>query len=927
METTLNTGPGAGSPNLNTNANLAHLGGTKDAQAAQKGATPAIVENREKSSIEPSANLPPSNAKGYPQKAAQPALLEPLPVPAGIAQSGMKLATNMPLLLQFLQTMSLQAQSFSLGTNIDNLIEQLFVQLQAGLLPADAPSVKILGKVAGETPALTAKVLQGAIIKTTLSQYPTLAPLVQKALDQYQKTGKLDPATSAQLTQNLEKLMGKMKASFPENKLSEELLKTYIDEPNNPSIDENLRAILKNLPIAANSGILKPTSKLFMPTGIPLEGGVTNEAAQSGKTASLAAKTPQLGSPLPAGIVVQGVLGPVVNIHDIPQLMQQLQTLMVQANAPQQGSPLDAQLNKLVKLLNEETAALPSSDDASIIAFANATGLSPQQAAKIIQSAVISNTSVLDASFATILQQAIAQYLSNGTLDPDLQNVLSKSINNVTAKINTPISADKMKEHVIAFLKNPNDPSIPPNIKAILQKISPAVITTLKARADSVATATHAQAVTATAQAATATPKAVVASQTIDMTKLDPTIKNNALAAINTAKDLSGIIQKEVTKLPEGPEKLSCQTYLATISAAIDKLMKMINQTQADRATIAKTLNSLTSALQQSNLDLQNAAAQESREARDSSKNINLGPLTEIFPVLQKIMVYVVVVIFTAVAFCAGGPPLAAVVFMCACSMAILMDAKPEVFNTMNAKINEFMHQLASAIGGPKWMQDTLSGIGSITTTGVLDIMISCGNPLLFLELYLQMPNSSDDPNDPKSLGGPVYNMFKQAGVDQKGIGIAMAVLNGVGQIAVAVCAAILTGGASVAAVGGEVSAAITATLVQVTGMAIDAAQKAVRLAALIISAVATAFLLSLQITENVAKIDKAKLEINLSRIKSQAESAGELTTELIEIMKKAVHALMDALSGDPDFLLVLGKFQQSKYDDLSAITTQALQG
>lgn len=674
--------------------------------------------------------------------------------------------------------------------------------------------------------------------------------------------------------------------------------------PNDPSLQYNVGTNATDQTQAAAQAA--PAGQVQDPNKSTLEKSqiVLGETA---KGYAQVAKQPGLVPPgaVPAGAAQAG-LNKIVG--DMPEIVHHLIGQMMQANPPH-GLTAEELLEELI----EEEEQLPPSDDPDVQKFAQTAGIEPEKAMHQVFESANRSTLFLMPDAAQKVLKAIENFHKDGTMNPALKELVLVTFADLLTNPKTK-GLNDVAQFVAAFLENPDDPNIPDDIKAKLVAVVGSIVSTVKAKS--------------TTLAAQVTPP--------NTPIINPRDNQMGLDGLSTAKEANDRAQALIATLPQTPDTMNYMNFLQVVGAQIAKLQECIYSTEASQGQISDKINKGRMEAQLDSLHQQQAAADAADKQQSHEKH---GPgkiFSEIGDWIQKITLYV------AGAVTADGYGIYAV---------YKFESDPKGAAAINNAITSFCQKVGDFVAktvlanmlqeltkfpgldkipgmkkAAEQMAKTVTEIVDDAVTVVVAVaaetMVSGGNPLLAIDLMTQGP----DPNDPNSRGGAIANLTKACGGSPEQIAIVDAVVNGVAQIVLAIALAVVTGGASATASAAE----ITTSLTEAAAEALEVTAQTIQKATTIVKALMTAFSLTLTAMntwQGVVTYNNDLIMLAITKIKSQSQAMAELISGFVELIKKIVEDLLSIMSTNSDFLQILGNFQQSKYADASATTSQALQG
>lgn len=362
--------------------------------------------------------------------------------------------------------------------------------------------------------------------------------------------------------------------------------------------------------------------------------------------------------------------------------------------------------------------------------------------------------------------------------------------------------------------------------------------------------------------------------------------------AFTTANGIYLKFSSMVNNLADGPIKAAYLDYLKVIGEALNKLQEFL---YALSSTDAATSKKLSKANMDTTLaDIQRAQKQvdEAKAKEADTKKLDLGPLGDINNWVGQL-------ISLAVSICiavAAGIILSPAVGILIAAMAIAYfvekanaaaTGKTSLFDQMFSEINK-----------------TLDPGGAGAVTGLLSLVMSGGNPFLFLSMT----------SDAKTI----QNVIKACGGDLMAQELGAAIFNGLAQVIIMAVLMFATGGAAAPAV----IAQITATIAKVLHTSV----KTINTALYLTSLAFTLAMGALQATQQGLQCQWELVQAEIGEILSKSEAASEEVKTLIRALRKLIDKMLEAMQGISEDIVLISKTQSKKYTDASAITTD-LQG
>lgn len=340
-----------------------------------------------------------------------------------------------------------------------------------------------------------------------------------------------------------------------------------------------------------------------------------------------------------------------------------------------------------------------------------------------------------------------------------LNGAFIKSFTDTLNHKDSPLTAEQKAEvlnYSNVYFTNPNDPSIPKEIKTLLDNLAK-IATDMVIR-------NYALPPTWSADIITLSPAGI-----------DPKAMNLALGGIATARELLRLARERVEAMPDSPEKGTYFNYLKTLSDALVKLEESIYAVQASQTDSSKKLNQLRLTEVIANSALQSEKSRQIDVHQDKMSSLDLGPLNDIMDIATK----VAIVGFSALL----GPV--------ALAIAIMYVSKPK--ETVDKVFEAVTDACVQAMGEKAGR--AIAGVSNI----FISYILASGNPILFINFMSQNSKAIND-------------ITKASGGDDSDAMIASAVVQATAQVVMAIGMTILTAGAG--------SGVTMTTILQSTGMA-----------------------------------------------------------------------------------------------------------
>lgn len=306
-----------------------------------------------------------------------------------------------------------------------------------------------------------------------------------------------------------------------------------------------------------------------------------------------------------------------------------------------------------------------------------------------------------------------------GAFQAALRECLSEYLDTIKPPMNK-----KDKELLERALENPDDPTIPPEIRALAAKIQGKAITAVREKYQ------------------------LPDVWAPDMVAMKSLPKNQAVTmaenGINYLNDFVKSSYSVLLDLPQGPEKNSLMDFLKIINDALSSLKQFLYQMVTANNQIAKKITAAKLADQKQKIkffqEAQNAA-QHKDSGKGGGKSQSTQKFMSIFmkvitPVMMAITLVVAVVLI--VVTCGADSPLIislAIVIMVALTALMVADSQAQCI----AKFFEFVSKIIKSMM-PDWVPDQLTDIIDVVVKVVIImavLLVCCINPMVLLTVGL----------------------------------------------------------------------------------------------------------------------------------------------------------------------------------------------
>jgi hypothetical protein len=468
----------------------------------------------------------------------------------------------------------------------------------------------------------------------------------------------------------------------------------------------------------------------------------------------------------------------------------------------------------------------------------------------------------------------------NNVVNGDFAHTFQKNVDKYTGKITA--------EQMAKYEKNPNDPSLPPNIKELASQLVKNRQLILSAYPDfsSLPGDLKADAETIFAETKTET----IGKYGLDVT-WKPTmtalyaegVDAKGLAAANSAMDTAREVLDHALKIgnemPDGPEKTNFLNYLKAIGQALSGLQETIYAMQAAQSGSAKSANKAKLDMQLNDLDKQQKAADKTAE--QTKKIRSMGPAGKALDWIIKLIILAFALALGPVAF------MMALAYFMDSVVSAAMGSKKTGVQIMFEKIAESIHPDAAAVA-VKVLLATVISVMSL-------------NPYLAIQLCLTDSRMIQD-------------MVKVCGGDKMAQEIVAMVVNMIVQIGIMIILMILTGGAAT----GALVAKVTELLAKSVKIALETASKIVTICRYVMMILMS----SLQITQQSIQLNNSVVLSKIDIIKGEAEKYSEEIQAIIKALTKMIQKLLQLLQGNSEGIVSISNFQAKKYSDANVITS-----
>jgi len=463
---------------------------------------------------------------------------------------------------------------------------------------------------------------------------------------------------------------------------------------------------------------------------------------------------------------------------------------------------------------------------------------------------------ILNGNFSISYQKAIANYTGDAT--PEQQALLAK------------------------YAANPNDPSIPDDIKQLAKQIAADKQLLLQNYPDLSALPANLQAVAK--QLIQQTNAAIVAQYGVDptwtstLTTLAPPAGVNsasqqqALGAIGTAQELINQATAKANGMAAGPEKTSYLNFLQVIGEALSKLQESVYAMQASQSDASKEMNRAKLDMGLNDIDKQQRAADKAKAS--TAKMASMGPFAKIFEWIIRIILLILC--------CCLGPIGALIGMAYFASVAV----------------SQAMGQKADPV---KELMQTISKNLPPAAAALINTLVCCATLSPWLSLYLFLGDANVIQDVVKACGGS--EMAQQM--------VAM-VVQIVVMLAIMIVLLLVTGGAATEAMAAKFAEMIERAI-QVSS---EVAERIVKISRLTVATV----IASLTISSEGVKMNNNILLSQMDIIKGEADAYSEVIQGIIALLKKVIAKLLELLQNGSDMIVSISNFQGKKWSDASQV-------
>lgn len=377
--------------------------------------------------------------------------------------------------------------------------------------------------------------------------------------------------------------------------------------------------------------------------------------------------------------------------------------------------------------------------------------------------------------------------------------------------------------------------------------------------------------------------KNVDAAQAKDMRKKTKNAQNAANSAISKAKH-------HFEKMMPGAVGITVFNYFKAIGQSLNKLSSEMYVIMNSDSEIASVMARAELDSQLNQIAIQRAQLEKIMEQQAKMN----GPLGGFLKFLMVLVMFVVALIL---AVPTGGMSL--LMFW-----IFLTDMLQATFSHKSVYTMTF-DAIRKALGNQ-------GGIINL----ILSIVLSGGNPMLFMELAFQKAHAISDIAQACGASASTANM------------ISMIV-----QMVLMVAMIVLMAGASFAMGPEAIVADVTIAILQfmeVTIQALGASAQLAEMAAQVIVNILPKLLdiviTALQGWNSVINIQNSLMMAALDKIQAAMEADVTQMQTLVAVINAIVNQILGSLQGTVDFIAAINKFQGKKYNDASLITTQIAQ-
>jgi len=629
----------------------------------------------------------------------------------------------------------------------------------------------------------------------------------------------------------------------------------------------------------------------------------------------------------------------------LKELLQQINTA-VRAQFPSLASNFLYSGSNPVDI--EITASYDTNFEAAVAKYAKDNQLSPKESAKLLAMYYMPNAEFPDTEkLQPILNQLEAQVkgdlqkdygfppayqlLSDNTwFQNSIQGTYQHQFMNLVSKVQPPLSSEDANALLAAF-GNPSA-KLPTNLQQIFSQLN----------------VTAANAVIEEFQ--------LPPNTIINMNPLNAISRNPGVAAmfngVNQAQQMVKAMSDTAAEKPSTPETIRLIDYLQNVTNAIKRLTQFLYNMEASNADIAGRLNKTSLDIQLNKLEKERVQLEDIRKQEEANKGKG-GFLGFVMKVINIVLIIIAAVILTAL-LCFTGPLVLAIWAAAALMIADALDDGKVMKNVMKS-VDDIVQKMP--IIPDKFKSAVSMFAKSVIVVTLTALTLGTGFPSAFQASRIVQDLV-------KALGGSVILQEVIAAVIQ--IVVQLVIM-----ITLAIIFAIATGGAgaevsiamvmsalaevlptSVVTAGTTVAAAVTESIAAITQMAANLTAAVINTAKTIsvtlgrivetcieimkvIMNLAKSFLKALadnavslsmtavSVAKQASSIKQSLNMADLVMLKAQLEAFLAEKDAIIALIKKALQALLEALTGTAEWVNNVNQMTNQWWADRSQMMTQ----
>lgn len=447
----------------------------------------------------------------------------------------------------------------------------------------------------------------------------------------------------------------------------------------------------------------------------------------------------------------------------------------------------------------------------------------------------------------------------------------------------SPPLTDAQKDQIMAYYNNPNDPSLPKDPTQL------AVIKTLANAIKGLSTA------------------AVIKEFGLEPTWLpivtsinNPAMDMGLYGVAKGGVELLNKLFKTISGNLSGEQQEKYSDYLKAVSEALNVLQQFLYSLEGSDAALSSKMSKANSDTTLSNIALQMKTARDLARKLSKAKHGIMGfmgkiakamaPMDKANDWMGKITTLVISCVIAALVFPIGGPVLAGIIIAAALfnvidSAVAQATGKPSLTQQMSKAVND------AVPGGCGWI-----------VTGLMSVVLSGGNPMLYTTLLTSDTNT-------------VQNMVKCFGGDEAAQQITAAVFGAVAQI---VCMVAMT------AMAGP--AELPEALANIAAKTIKIGTKTVCTVGQLAQGMMIAYTVSTGTLQTMTGVYQAKMEFlkgDIADIQAKLDGMSEEIQALVKAVMKVIAKFMETLSGRSDEIADISKTKSGIIAEQSQIVTE----